>query len=201
MSTVAVKGVNPDAVPAAVPAATRAKARSVMGAVRKSRGGRVPSIASGWISRSLIAGGYLLLAACAVARTEPATSDVKVCPAAWVPERPPDRLDAAVAAEIYAPENIVHTHREMTGPYPIDVIWVAFHDDSPRAVRQAAVELVCGEVIGGSAVRAGGIYYIRIRHEGTADALHAAIRRLKELPAVVLASPDLGLIDIRPHPR
>lgn len=124
---------------------------------------------------------------------KPLDSEHLARPGASVSALPPNTLPRAVAQEIYAPGNIVQEHPAMTGPYPRDVIWLVFRDDATQSDRQAAVDAIQGEVIGGAYVRPGGIYYIRIPHDGTADPLHAAIAYLKTLPAVRTATPDLSL--------
>ncbi len=81
----------------------------------------------------------------------------------------------------------------MTGPYPRDMIWLWFYDDTPYADRQAAIDSIGGTVVGGYPFRPGGAYYVRICHDGTAGPLHRAIRRLQALPGVRLATPDLEM--------
>lgn len=111
-----------------------------------------------------------------------------------MPEAPPDGLSWEVATEIYAPTNVVSGDSVMTGPYPRDVIWLWFNDDATQAERQAAVDSIGGEVIGGAAIRPGGVYYVRIEDDGTAGPLHAAIAKLRTLSQVRLATPDLSLV-------
>jgi hypothetical protein len=119
-----------------------------------------------------------------------------------VPALPPaEGLPLEVAAEVYAPANIVHEDPHMTGPYPRDMIWLWFRDDASQAGRQAAVDSVGGQVVGGSRVRPGGVYYVRICHDGTAGPLHAALARLTALPQVSLATPDLNLMSGLPGHR
>lgn len=99
----------------------------------------------------------------------------------------------SVAAKVYAPANIVAEDSLVTGPYPRDIIWLWFRDDAPQSERQAAVDQINGEVVGGSYVRPGGIYYVRICQDGTTGPLHEAIATLRTLPQVKLATPDFSL--------
>lgn len=92
-----------------------------------------------------------------------------------VPAVPPDSTPAWVYEEIYRPENIVREDSIMTGPYPRDMIWLWFRDDAPQELRQAAIDAIDGLVVGGKAVRPGGVYYVRIEHDGTSGSLHRAI--------------------------
>jgi hypothetical protein len=81
----------------------------------------------------------------------------------------------------------------MTGPYPRDIIWVWFRDGASQAQRQAAIDSIDGIVVGGYRYRPGGVYYVRIKQDGTAGPLHIAIKKLMTLPQVMAATPDLNL--------
>jgi hypothetical protein len=98
-----------------------------------------------------------------------------------------------LAREVYAPSNIVAKDSIETGPYPRDMLWIWFRNDTPQAQRQAAIHAVGGLVVGGYRYRAGGVYYVRIKQDGTTGPLHAAIARLKALPQVTMVTPDLSL--------
>ncbi|HEV2643545.1 MAG TPA: hypothetical protein VGT98_12595 [Candidatus Elarobacter sp.] len=112
-----------------------------------------------------------------------------------MPALPPrDEMSASIARAVYAPTNISQGDSVITGPFPIDVIWLWFKDDATQPERQEAVDAIDGEVIGGKRIRPGGIYYIRIRTGGTSDSLQRAIARLKRFPQVRLATVDLSLV-------
>lgn len=61
-----------------------------------------------------------------------------------------------------------------------DIVVLVFTTDATAEDRSAAVDQVCGEVIGGRYAR----YYIRIPSDGTKEPLLEAVRRLKRLPQV-----------------
>lgn len=75
-----------------------------------------------------------------------------------------------------------------------NLVWVAFRASSTLQLRQAAVALVGGEVVGGSRfVPSGdGEYIIRVRSDAQAKYVLAAMRTLAELPAVEYAVPVSG---------
>jgi len=98
-----------------------------------------------------------------------------------------------VAEQIYAPSNIVAGDSVERGPYPRDLIWIFFQEDASQAARQAAIDSIGGEVVGGHRYNNGGVYYVRIQQDGTAGPLHRAIDKLKSLPQVRSATPDLEL--------
>lgn len=115
-------------------------------------------------------------------------------PTARVPALPPQAdMSPSVAAEIYATSNIVQGDSVELGPYPRDLIRLWFKNTASQADRQAAVDSVNGEVVGGYRFNDGGVYYVRIQHDGTAGPLHAAIDKLSALPQVRHAAPDLSL--------
>jgi hypothetical protein len=111
-----------------------------------------------------------------------------------VPGLPPTTgMPNDVAAEVYAAGNIVREDSVMTGPYPRDMIWVWFRDNASQVQRQAAIDAISGIVVGGYRFRPGGVYYVRIKHDGTTVPLHSAIAKLKTFPQVSAATPDLSL--------
>jgi len=108
-----------------------------------------------------------------------------------VPALPPDSVPSALWDEIHAPEHIIPSSPEWGVPFPRNLIVLAFKEDATQTERQQAVDAVGGEVIGGEHIDRGGYYYVRIRSDGTADALFRAITKLKTFPTVDLASPEL----------
>jgi len=97
-------------------------------------------------------------------------------------------------SQIYADSNLISGAPYMTGRFPSDIVWVAFHPAAPQSQRQAAVDRIGGEVVGGVYLNPGAIYYVRIRGDGTAQTLFDAIHTLRTLPQVRLASPDVSLL-------
>jgi hypothetical protein len=107
-----------------------------------------------------------------------------------VPALPPDSVPSALWDEVHAPENIIPSSPEWGVPFPRNLIVLAFKEDATQTERQQAIDAVGGEVIGGEHIDRGGYYYVRIRSDGTADALFRAITKLKTFPKVDLASPE-----------
>lgn len=107
---------------------------------------------------------------------------------------PPDSVPTTVWRALHAPKNMVQSSPEWTGPFPRNVVVLMFREDASRAQRQAAVDSVRGDVVGGLPVGKGGYYYVRIADDGTPKPLFAAIAKLKMLPQVVLATPELPTI-------
>ena len=75
------------------------------------------------------------------------------------------------------------------GPYRKDIVLVRFKPGTPLAERQAAIESISGQVVGGKLDDDGqdGAYYIRITG-GTIDSLVHAVRILQRQPQVGLAT-------------
>jgi hypothetical protein len=107
-----------------------------------------------------------------------------------VPAAPPDSVPARIWREIHAPENMIRSSPQWGAAFPRDLIVVAFKEDATQTERQQAIDAIAGDVIGGEHVDRGGYYYVRIRSDGTADALFRAIAKLKTFPKVDLASPE-----------
>ncbi len=107
-----------------------------------------------------------------------------------VPALPPDSVPAGLWRDVHAPENMIRSSPQLSGSFPRDLVVVAFKEDATQSERQHAIDAIGGEVIGGERVDRGGYYYIRIRSDGTADALFRAIAKLKTFPKVDLASPE-----------
>lgn len=118
-------------------------------------------------------------------------------PRAVVPALPPESVPARVWADIHAPRNIVRSSPHWGIPFPRDLLLVMFKEDASQAERQAAVDSIGGEVVGGEPLGRGGYYYVRIAGDSTGEALFRAIAKLMKLPQIDLASPELPAI--RPH--
>ena len=104
--------------------------------------------------------------------------------------RPPDSVPAAVWDSVHAPKNMIQSAPQWGVPFPRDLIVVAFKEEATQAERQQAIDAINGRVIGGDHVDRGGYYYVRIRADGTADALFRAIALLQRYPQVEIASPE-----------
>lgn len=90
---------------------------------------------------------------------------------------------------IFAPSNIIKNAPEMSGTFLRNVLIVEFHEETPQEERQAAVDLIGGEVVGGFRFYGenDGLYYVQISDDGTTAPLFHAIRTLQALPQVALA--------------
>jgi hypothetical protein len=94
-------------------------------------------------------------------------------------------------AELYHESNVIAGSRLATGPYPRNVVVVVFHRAATQAERQAAIDLVGGEVVGG--YPRSGIYLVKAPDDGTDAPLVSAIEKLSALPQVASADPDFFL--------
>ena len=139
-------------------------------------------------ARTWVAAICLLAAACAKAQgVDRGRLDQTE---ARVPALPPDSVPAVLWDVIHASKNMIPSAPQFGAPFPRDLIVVAFREDANQAERQQAIDAVSGEVIGGERVDRGGYYYVRIRSDGTADALFRAIAKLQTFSKVDLASPE-----------
>lgn len=86
--------------------------------------------------------------------------------------------------------NQLWTSDRMSGPYPRNVVAVSFVGGTPTAQIQAAVDRVCGEVIGPGFT---GVL-VRVPTDGTHDALWAAVDALAALAQVQRAAPDIFIL-------
>jgi hypothetical protein len=121
-----------------------------------------------------------------------------------VPSSPPTAfISPSLVATLYADSNLVYSHPRGSGRYPRNVVQVAFRVDASPEERQAAIDAIKGEVVGG--VRVGdsdGYYYIRIPLNGTAAPVWQAVDVLNGLPQVEYAAPDfddMGSLYQRPN--
>lgn len=115
-------------------------------------------------------------------------------PRAVVPALPPESVPARVWADIHAPGNIIRSSPHWSAPFPRDLLLVMFKEDASQAERQAAVDSIGGEVVGGEPLGQGGYYYVRIAGDSTGEALFRAIAKLMTLRQIDLASPELPAI-------
>lgn len=103
-------------------------------------------------------------------------------------------------ASLYSFSKTVLSHPRLSGPYPRSIVLVGFQQDATREERQSAVNMIGGSVIGGL----GRDYVVVIPDAGTAGPLWSAVDRLRALPQVHHASPDIftqgvGGAYLRPH--
>lgn len=107
-----------------------------------------------------------------------------------IPTTPPDGFlisDDSVVA-LYAKGRQIYVHPRVAGPYPPDVVLITFHPSATQDEKQAALDLVCGRVIGGG----WGAYYVLVPLDDSAQgAVWTAIDQLVVLPQVLHADPDV----------
>lgn len=111
-----------------------------------------------------------------------------------VPARAPNQLPADYRARYFDLTNVTQTTGIYLPGIPRNVIILIFPPGTSQALRQSAIDAVCGEVIGGlfgDADGVEGMYYVQIEDDGTETPLVEAVRLLRELPHVAMASPDL----------
>jgi hypothetical protein len=80
---------------------------------------------------------------------------------------------------------------EWGAPFPRNIVLVGFKWQASRQQKQEAIDAINGVVVGGTPISPGGVYYVRIPDDGTSRPLFRAIKKLRSLPQVKLASPDL----------
>ena len=93
---------------------------------------------------------------------------------------------------VYAEENIISNSPLMLGEFVRNIVMVLFQPDATQAERQAAVDLIGGEVVGGSRMFiTDGVYFVRIASHGAGAALFRAVVQLEALPQVFCANIEL----------
>ncbi|HEU4559030.1 MAG TPA: hypothetical protein VFS20_14315 [Longimicrobium sp.] len=132
-----------------------------------------------------IAGALMLLcacagAACAAARRARGQAIPDIPPRGWT--IPQDSVDA-----LFTRANLVFVHPRTSGPYPANLVIVAFRRRATPAQRQQAVAAVRGTVIGGDGV----YYFIRVDGRCADHPVWCAIDILEPLPQVDEAHPLL----------
>jgi len=94
-------------------------------------------------------------------------------------------------ADLFADSNVVSNTVNMTGTFVRNVVNVLFAQTATQAQRQAAVDRVRGQVVGGERLWYGdGFYLVRIHDDGTDGPLWSAIATLEALPYVEMAGPE-----------
>lgn len=119
-------------------------------------------------------------AACAAAPRAGAPGIPDTPPVGW--SIPDDSVQA-----LFARANLVIVHERTSGPYPADLVRLAFRPGATRAQRAQAVAAVQGSVVGGN-----GVYYDVVVKARCADRpVWCAIDILAPLPQVEEAHPYL----------
>jgi hypothetical protein len=88
---------------------------------------------------------------------------------------------------LYSRPHLVYTHPRASGPYPRAIVLVGFRGTANADEREAAINQSGGQLIGGD----GTFYYILVSDSGSGNALWTAIDRLRALPQVEVAVPDM----------
>jgi hypothetical protein len=92
---------------------------------------------------------------------------------------------------VYDEANIITGSPLMSGRYLRNIVKVIFEPGTPQEQRQAAIDLIEGEVVGGSRLfRTDGVYFVRIQDDGTAGPLMRAKAQLNSLLQVANASAE-----------
>lgn len=116
-----------------------------------------------------------------------------------VPAVAPD----TVPAGFYDAENIRTGSACVSGRMLRGIVVVTFNEGTTQADKQAAIDLIDGEVVGGILPRDGkeGYYYVRVEDDPDGQVLCNAIEALNALPQVGYASESLlgSLFYRRPH--
>ena len=88
---------------------------------------------------------------------------------------------------LYSHPHLVYTHRRASGPYPRAIVLVGFRGTADADEREAAINQSGGKLIGGDGI----FYYLLVSDDGSGDPLWGAIDKLRALPQVELAVPDM----------
>jgi hypothetical protein len=108
-----------------------------------------------------------------VSCTAPPTLVPEPAPAVWL-------VDEDTARAFFERENLLVDHPRVAGRYPRNLVQVYFASDASAGAKKAAIEAVCGEVVGGN----GLYHYVRVHVEAVADPVWWAHDRLRALPQV-----------------
>jgi hypothetical protein len=103
------------------------------------------------------------------------------CPAETVGLQPPDSSPAWFRDDT--------SYADGGNGFLKGVIGILFREGTGQLERQSAIDTIAGVVIGGERFSAGdGFYYVRLSDDSAGTQLMAAVRLLKQLPQVELAS-------------
>ncbi|MBK7351826.1 MAG: S8 family serine peptidase [Gemmatimonadetes bacterium] len=108
-----------------------------------------------------------------------------------VPALPPDSISSATWLALHDTLNLEPASAAYPIPFPRNLILVTFRENTPLGEKQAAIDAIGGQVVGGNPIGNGGVYYVTIASDGTTTPLFNAIAQLKSLPQVLLATPEL----------
>jgi hypothetical protein len=109
-----------------------------------------------------------------------------------VPALPPDSVRRAISDSLYAPENEAPADERWSAAYPRNPVLLWFRPTATQRERQQAVDAVGGEVVGGIPLTRGGVYFVWVRDDGTVGPLWTAIEKLRAMPPVQRAHPELS---------
>jgi|SRR5579862_2652602 len=108
------------------------------------------------------------------------------CPRrSFVPAVAPD----TVPHWMYADSVLVADPPVTSGSFPKNIIALLFKTGTSRELMQAAVDSVCGVVVGG--LQPLNVYYIKVPSDRTGKPLFAAIRKLAAMSQVSLATSSI----------
>ncbi len=119
-------------------------------------------------------------------------ASLQPCRTPPVPAVPPDSVPASIYDRLFADSNRISLLPRRSDRQPRNVILVVFRASATAAQRRAAIESVCGRVVGGW--RTGdtdGYYVVEAKTDGTANALWRSIDRLAAQPGVETAEPNV----------
>jgi hypothetical protein len=104
-----------------------------------------------------------------------------------VPASPP----SLAPRELWTRENQMQDSIFTRGSFLRDIAAIRFKPGASQRERQAAVNLVGGNVVGGIPLGNGdGYYLVRVPGDGTARPLFKALQRLRALPQIDSAAPQ-----------
>lgn len=104
-----------------------------------------------------------------------------------IPDAPPSEwlIPADSVDALFSRENAVIVHHRTSGPYPRNLVLIAFRNEATPAERGQAVHAVRGSLVGGN-----GVYYV-VQVDGACgdDPVWCAIDILEKLPQVEESHP------------
>jgi hypothetical protein len=109
-----------------------------------------------------------------------------------VPPLAPDSVPASIYERLFADSNRISLLPRRSDRQPRNVILVVFRASATARQRRAALDAVCGRMVGGWRIGdTEGYYVVEAKTDGTASALWRAIDRLAAQPGVESAEPNI----------
>ena len=127
-------------------------------------------------------------------RGAPTTAESSRTATSRVPAHPPDSIAQAVWDSLFVPSNLMTNAPGLHGTWVRNIMMITFKRTATLAERQALIDLIHGEVIGGNPPMGDeGEYIVRIPYAAPGDTISGPVRRafraLHGNPAIVAVYP------------